>query len=136
MDIIETVRTGETGNGPHAPSASLNSVTFTGEQVQSALTVLRCLPRGLQFDAAAQGIAIRDYVAATGIASTSAAPALHARIAALSKWAAVHDARNKSDAMVVLDAAATCPLIDMEQGLGFDPERFAETMASVAEMPW
>lgn len=136
MGFVQTRYADDGGDSAVAALKALNAVSFTGEHVQSALVVLRCLPREDQFDPAAQAEAIADYAAATGIVSPIAAPALHARIIALNKWTAEHDPRHDSDAVTVTDAAATCPLIDGGKGISFDPDRFAETMALVADMLW
>ena len=118
-------------------SAAMNMVTFSAEQIQTAMEILAFLPTPARADPIAQGLALQAYAREVAIGDEPlAAAALHARIIALGKWTAAHDPARQSNAEAVIEATARYPLRETDDGIGFDHAGFQELVLFIEELPW
>jgi hypothetical protein len=118
-------------------SERLNAVQFKSTQIAAALEVLATLHRDHRRDLEAQATALHAYARDAGFADDAlAGAALHARVAALKKWAEAHDPLRQSDAQAVVEAAARQPLVQTAAGLDFEAPAFQELILFIEELPW
>lgn len=116
--------------------ARLNAVTLSAAQLQGALECVASLPGHLRDHPTAQALALQAFAQDEALADDDAAAALHARIAALGRWTAVHDPERQSDAEAVIDAASRFPLSESDDGVIFEPGGFQEMILFIEELPW
>jgi hypothetical protein len=121
------------------PSATgqLNSVALTSAQIAAALQVIALLPEGQRVDPRAQAMVLQAYALDAGFTDEAiAGAALHARVTALAKWTAAHDPLRQSDPSAVFEATARHPLVETDDGIGFEGSSFQEMVLFIEELPW
>lgn len=117
--------------------AALNAVAIDARQIEAALGLRMLLPVEQRSDPAAQAAALLAYARDAGLAdSTTAAAALHARVAALDHWTAVHDPAGQLDQAALHEAAARMPLSDGGDGAAFEAAGFQELLLFIEDLPW
>jgi hypothetical protein len=123
--------------GTRAPLAvleALNTVQVNAMQIAAASHVLaragdgtRQLKAGEQLQKLARRLDLKPH----GLAGH----ALHARLIALENWRG-GDRPAGEDRKAPLEAAARAPLVQTEEGIGFEPVAFGELVEFIEEMPF
>ena len=114
----------------------LNGVKISAAQIQTALERLSSLPAHLRDKPPAQALALQALVTEEALPEDYASAALHARVVALAKWAALCDPNRQSDAEAVIEAASRFPLSESDDGVIFEPGGFQEMILFIEELPW
>lgn len=118
-------------------NATLSAVRFSAAQVKAAVTALKPVPVLREADIVEHAAILADFVRAEGIEPTEyAGIALHARIVAMDRWCSRHDPHGQSDVDAFFEASARAPLVQTQDGRGFEPHAFAELIEVVAAVPF
>lgn len=120
---------------PRGALPVLNGMPFSSGHIDGARRAVATLPESRR-DGISQGAAIQAYAETTGLRpSNMMAAALHARIVALDRWQEANP-QHRSDLVDVFEAAARCPLVETQEGFGFDAARFTDLVEFCGELPW
>lgn len=104
---------------------AVNAVPVTGAHLARAIDTIRHIAVRSPADVAEHGRRLAAFAHEHRMGDYGG-PALHARAIALDRWAAVHDPFGDTDINGFYAAGATAPLVETDEGLGFDPGSFAE----------
>ncbi|WP_404333855.1 hypothetical protein AB2M62_11490 [Sphingomonas sp. MMS12-HWE2-04] len=95
------------------------------------------LPAEHREDPRAQAQVLQAYAKDAGFADeVMAGAALHARITGLAKWTVSHDPHRQSNPEAVMEAAVRNPLIETDNGIGFEGAAFQEMILFIEDLPW
>jgi len=118
-------------------NATLSAVRFSAAQVKAAVAALKPVSVLREADIVEQATILAEFVRAEGIEPAEyAGIALHARIVAMDRWCSRHDPHGQSDVDAFFEASARAPLVQTEDGRGFEPIAFAELIEILAEVPF
>lgn len=124
-------------NAPAGALAALNAVVITGAQMRAAIEAIQHIQVRSEADAMAHGLILAAFAAEHGIMPEDlASRALHARAMAMDRWCQLHDPYGQSDVDAFFEASARSPLVETDNGIGFDPQAFGELVAFIAELPF
>lgn len=116
---------------------SLNSVHITGPQMRAAVDMIAPIPVRSEADIAEHGRLLASFASDYGFEPAAyAGMALHARAIAMDRWCNLHDPFGQTDVEAFYEAGARAKLMRTDEGLGFDPEAFAELIRFVTEIPY
>lgn len=116
---------------------SLNSVHISGPQMRAAVDMIAPIPVRSEADIAEHGRLLAAFASDYGFEPAAyAGMALHARAIAMDRWCNLHDPFGQTDVEAFYEAGARAKLMRTEEGLGFDPEAFAELVRFVTEIPY
>ncbi len=104
---------------------AVNAVPVTGAHLARAIDTIRHIAVRSPADIAEHGRRLAAFADEHKMGEYGGA-ALHARAIALDRWAAVHDPFGETDINGFYAAGATAPLVESDEGLGFDPANFGE----------
>lgn len=116
---------------------TLNSVHITGPQMRAAVETIAHIPVRSEADVAEHGRLLGLFASDYGFAPAAyAGMALHARAIAMDRWCNLHDPFGETDVDAFYEAGARAKLMRTEDGLGFDPEAFAEIVRFMTDLPY
>ena len=116
---------------------TLNSVHITGPQMRAAVETIAHITVRSEADVAEHGRLLGLFASDYGFAPAAyAGMALHARAIAMDRWCNLHDPFGETDVDAFYEAGARAKLIRTEDGLGFDPEAFAEIIRLMTDLPY
>ena len=116
---------------------TLNSVHITGPQMRAAVETIAHIPVRSEADVAEHGRLLGLFASDYGFEPAAyAGMALHARAIAMDRWCNVHDPFGETDVDAFYEAGARAKLMRTEDGLGFDPEAFAEIIRFMTDAPY
>ena len=116
---------------------TLNSVHITGPQMRAAVETIAHIPVRSEANVAEHGRLLGLFASDYGFAPAAyAGMALHARAIAMDRWCNLHDPFGETDVDAFYEAGARAKLIRTEDGLGFDPEAFAEIIRFMTDVPY
>lgn len=116
---------------------TLNSVQITGAQMRAAIETIAPVPVRSEADVAEHGRLLAAFASDYGFEPAAyAGMALHARAIAMDRWCNLHDPFGKTDIDAFYEAGARAKLIRTDEGLGFDPEAFAEIIRYMTDVPY
>ncbi|MHA4838142.1 hypothetical protein [Sphingopyxis sp. MSC1_008] len=116
---------------------SLNSVHITGPQMRAAVETIAHIPVRSDADIAEHGRLLAAFASDYGFEPAAyAGMALHARAIAMDRWCNLHDPFGQTNVEAFYEAGARAKLVRTEEGLGFDPEAFAELIRFATEIPY
>lgn len=117
-------------------NATLSAVRFTAAQMKAAVAGLRHVPMFREADAVEHAAILADFVHEQRIEpADTAGVALHARIVAMDRWCRRHDPHGQADVNAFFEASAQAPLVETEDGRGFEPGAFAKLIERIAQVP-
>ncbi len=118
-------------------NAALSEVCFTAAQMKAAVAALQHVPVKSEIDVVEHWMILADFVREHRIEPAGhAAIAIHARVVAMDRWCSRHDSQGQSDVDAFFEASARAPLVQTEDGRGFEPSAFAELIKLIAEVPF
>lgn len=103
---------------------AVNAVPLTGKHLARAIDTIRHIAVRSPADIAEHGRRLAAFALEHKMGEYGGA-ALHARAIALDRWAAVHDPFGDTDVNGFYAAGATAPLVETDEGMGFDAGSFA-----------
>jgi hypothetical protein len=105
--------------------------------MRAAVEMIAPIPVRNEADIAEHGRLLAAFASDYGFEPAAyAGMALHARAIAMDRWCNLHDPFGQTDAEAFYEAGARAKLMRTEEGLGFDPEAFAELFRFVTEIPY
>ncbi|UVO50135.1 hypothetical protein M0208_06235 [Sphingomonas sp. SUN019] len=122
-------------NPPGGGLAALNVVAITGLQMRAAIEAIQHVPVRSDADVVDHARILRAFAQEYGF-SEDAGAAFHARAIAMDTWCHRHDPFGQTDVAAFFEAGATCPLIETDEGVVFDPQIFGDLIVFIAELPF
>lgn len=122
---------------PGGVLAALNRVLVSGPQLRAAIEALQRHPVTCDADVMRHALILSAFAEAQDLGPVDfAGPALHARAIAMDFWCHHHDPAGQSDVDAFFEASARQPLIETNEGIGFEPVSFGALIAFIADLPY
>lgn len=122
-------------NPPGGGLAALNAVAITGPQIRAAIEAIQHIPVRSDADVVEHGRILRAFAVEYRFPEGAGAAFL-ARAIAMDTWCHRYDPFGQTDVAAFFEAGATCPLIETDEGVAFDPQIFGDLIAFITELPF